>query len=111
MDYSKYRNEKITIDGHTFDSQKEGQRYLDLRLMLRAGVIRDLELQKRFVLQDGYVFQGRKVQPIAYIADFYYYDNEKKCYVVEDVKGFRTDMYKIKKKMFEYRYKMPIIEI
>ena len=79
--------------------------------MLNAGLIKDLELQKRFVLQDGYEMQGKKIRPITYVADFVYFDIEKNKTVVEDVKGMRTDVYKMKKKMFEYRYQIPITEI
>lgn len=111
MGYSKYRNQKITIDGITFDSIKEGNRYRELKLLERAHVIKDLRLQVSFILQDGYVFQNRKIKPITYVADFVYYDNEKKCTVVEDTKGVRTDVYKLKKKMFEKRYQMPITEV
>lgn len=109
--YSKYRNEKIMFDGFKFDSNRECQRYIELKMMLKAGFIENLELQKRFVLQEGYTFHGRKIQPITYIADFVYFDKEKQETVVEDVKGVKTEVYKIKKKLFEYRYKIPIIEI
>ncbi len=111
MKYHKYRNEKVKYDGHTFDSQKECQRYIDLKLLQRVGEIRDLRLQYKFILQDGYVFQGKKIQAITYIADFVYWDVGKGCMIVEDVKGFKTDIYKLKKKLFEYRYGIPIQEI
>lgn len=109
--YSKYRNEKVYLDGIKFDSNRECQRYIELKTMLNAGLIKDLELQKRFVLQDGYEMQGKKIRPITYVADFVYFDIEKHKTVVEDVKGMRTDVYKMKKKMFEYRYQIPITEI
>lgn len=109
--YSKYRNEKVYLDGIKFDSNREFQRYIELKTMLNAGLIKDLELQKRFVLQDGYEMQGKKIRPITYVADFVYFDIEKNKTVVEDVKGMRTDVYKMKKKMFEYRYQIPITEI
>jgi len=79
--------------------------------LLKAGVIKELEEQKVFVLQEK--FKGRGVKPphkigtvraIKYYADFYYYDNEKQEYVVEDSKGYRTKEYKIKSKMFRLRY-------
>ena len=112
MNYSKYRNEKIAIDGHKFDSNAEGQRYLDLKLLERAGEIKDLRLQYKFILQEGYINRdGRKVLPITYIADFVYYDIKRGCMVVEDVKGMLTDVYKLKRKMFEYKYGFPITEI
>ena len=110
--YSKYKNEKIVIDGIKFDSNREGQRYLDLKMLERAGEIKNLRLQYKFVLQDGYVGpSGKKIRPITYIADFVYWDVRKGCIVVEDSKGMRTDVYKLKKKLFEFKYGMPINEI
>lgn len=109
--YSKYRNEKVYLDGIKFDSNRECQRYIELKTMLNAGLIKDLELQKRFVLQDGYSINGHKVRPITYKADFVYFDVKSHKIVVEDVKGMRTDVYKIKKKLFEYKFRMQIVEI
>lgn len=109
--YSKYRNEKVYLDGIKFDSNRECQRYIELKTMLNAGLIKGLELQKTFVLQEGYSINGHKVRPITYKADFVYFDIEKHKTVVEDVKGMRTDVYKIKKKLFEYKFRMPIVEI
>lgn len=103
--YSKYKNKKIIIDGHKFDSKKEGKRYIELKLLQKAKVIKDLELQKSFVLIPKFDKNGIHYRAITYKADFYYYDNEKKKYIVEDTKGFKTETYKIKKKMFEYFYK------
>lgn len=109
--YSKYRNEKVYLDGIKFDSNRECQRYIELKTMLNAGLIKDLELQKTFVLQEGYSINGHKVRPITYKADFVYFDVKSHKIVVEDVKGMRTDVYKIKKKLFEYKFRMPIVEI
>lgn len=109
---NKYRNQKITIDGIIFDSLKEGGRYRVLKLLVKAKEIKDLELQKKFELQPAYTnANGKHIRAINYLADFYYYDNKLRCYVVEDTKGFRTDVYKIKKKMFEYKYNAIIKEL
>lgn len=104
----KYKNKKTTIDGITFASMKEAKRYQELKLLERAGVIKDLELQKEFELQPSYKKNGRTVRKISYIADFCYYENGK--YVVEDTKGCKTQVYKLKKKIFEYRYDYEIRE-
>lgn len=109
--YSKYRNEKVYLDGIKFDSNRECQRYIELKTMLNAGLIKNLELQKTFVLQEGYSINGHKVRPITYKADFVYFDVKSQKVIVEDVKGMRTDVYKIKKKLFEYKFRMPIVEI
>ncbi len=99
----KYNARKITLYGYTFDSQDEGNRYLQLRSMQEAGEISDLELQPRFVLVDGGVdWRGRKVNPIRYVADFQYTENGRT--VVEDVKGYETPVFRIKEKLFLLRY-------
>lgn len=109
---NKYRNQKVTIDGITFDSLKEGGRYRVLKLLVKAKEIKDLELQKKFELQPAYTNgNGKHIRAINYLADFYYYDNKLGCYVVEDVKGFRTKEYLLKKKMFEYKYNAIIKEL
>lgn len=97
---NKYNAEKITIDGHDFPSKREAERYCELKLFLRAKEIKNLELQPRFLLQDGFVDkEGNEHKKIEYVADFMYVDKDDKT-VVEDVKGVLTDVYKIKKKMF-----------
>ena len=98
--YSKYNAKKIKIDGHTFDSKREAQRYCELKLFLRAGEIKNLVLQPRFLLQDEFFDKNEiKHKKIEYVADFLYIDKDDKK-IVEDVKGVMTDVYKIKKKMF-----------
>lgn len=98
--YSKYNAKKKVVDGHTFDSKREGERYCELKLLEKANEIRNLELQPRFLLQDGFVDkEGNEHKKIEYVADFMYVDKDDKT-VVEDVKGVLTEVYKIKKKMF-----------
>lgn len=110
---NKYKNKKVVIDGIEFQSHKEGNRYLQLKLLKRAGEIKDLELQKEFILQEGFVINNKKIRSIKYITDFYYYDNRLKKYVVEDVKSpvTKTQVYNIKKKIFMYKYKIEIKEV
>lgn len=109
---SKYHARKTEIDGIVFDSRKESERYAELKLLERAHRIRSLVLQPRFELQEGFTnAEGKKIRPITYIADFMYYDCDTGTYVVEDVKGMKTDTYKIKKKLFEYKYGMVVREI
>lgn len=109
---NKYRNQKVIIDGITFQSLKEGGRYRVLKLLVKAKEIKDLELQKKFELQPAYTnANGKHIRAINYLADFYYYDNKLGCYIVEDVKGFRTKEYLLKKKMFEYKYNAIIKEL
>ena len=108
---SKYHNKQIIIDGIKFESIREGKRYQELKLFERAGIIENLELQKEFELQPSYKKNGKTIRKISYLADFCYYDKEKKKYIVEDTKGYRTEIYKLKKKIFEYKYDYEIVEL
>ncbi len=101
---SKYHSKKITIDGITFDSQKEAYRYRELKLLERSGKIKDISLQHKFELQPSFKKNGKTIRAITYIADFVYFDLERMVNVVEDVKGYKTKEYLLKKKMFEYKY-------
>ena len=101
------KEDKIVL----YHSKKESIRAKELALLLKAGLIKELEEQKVFVLQEK--FKARAVKPphnietvraIKYIADFYYYDCQKQEYVAEDVKGFKTKEYSIKSKMFRLKY-------
>ena len=109
---TKYHNTKVIYDGIKFDSKKERARFITLKQLEKMGIIESLELQKKFLLQEGYTnAKGKKIRPIYYIADFYYYDYIDNKWVVEDVKGVRTDVYKLKKKLFEYKYNLTIDEL
>ena len=109
---SKYHNKKVIYKGIKFDSKKEMQRYKDLELLESTDYICNLELQKKFLLQEGYInAKGKKIRPIYYIADFYYFNLLKDKWVVEDTKGVRTEVYKLKKKLFEYIYNLTIDEL
>lgn len=99
---SKYHNQKIIIDGIKFDSKAEGRRYQELKLLQRAGEIKDLQLQPKFLLQPAFKKNGKSYKKIEYIADFSYYDDNK--LIVEDVKGMETEVFKLKRKMFDYKY-------
>lgn len=110
---TKYGNRKTQIDGITFDSVKEANRYAELRLLEKAGEISDLELQSPFLLQPGFVHKGKKYQPIKYVADFIYTDKDG-AKVVEDVKSPATrkdKVYQLKKKMMLYVHGIEIKEI
>lgn len=116
---SKYRSQKITRDGITFDSVKEYRRFCELRLLEKAGEIQNLERQKPFELipaqyeeiptGEFYKRGERKGQPkmkrvciensVVYNADFVYTENGKT--VVEDTKSkaTKTKDYIIKRKL------------
>ena len=106
---NKYGNKKTEINGIKFDSKKEAKRYTELIELEQQGSVMNLELQPRFTLIDKYVNgSGEKVRALTYIADFKYLTD--KGVVIEDVKGMKTDVYKIKKKMFEKLYYPMIIK-
>ena len=100
----KYHNKKIIVDGIKFDSLKESKRYNELKILEKAKEITELRLQVKFELQPSFKKNNKTIRKIEYIADFVYYDNKIQQYIVEDTKGYRTDVYKLKKKLFEYKY-------
>lgn len=109
---NKYNAEKIKMDDFTFSSKAEANRYLELKLRLTAGEILGLVLQPRYVLQEGFTGKdGSRHRPITYIPDFEYYDTIANAKIIEDVKGFSTPEYKIKKKWFIKKYIEPYEEI
>lgn len=97
---SKYRANKVSIDGHTFDSQKEADYYCELKLRLQAQEINGFCLQPIFILAPG----------LKYKADFIVFNSDN-SYEVIDVKGLKTKEYTAKKKVFEDKYNMKIKEI
>lgn len=112
MSYHKYRNVITTVDNIKFASAAESRRYKELKVLVRAGLITDLELQPRYEIIPKYVnAKGEKIQAAYYVADFLYYDPTEGVYVIEDVKRKQTAtaVYKLKKKLFEYRYPDKII--
>lgn len=99
---SKYKNNKITYRGETFDSKKEFEYYLILKDREKRGEITDLKRQVPIEIQPAFVDrQGNKIREITYKADFYYYDIKGRDHVV-DVKGYKTEVYKLKKKLLAY---------
>jgi hypothetical protein len=121
---NKYSNIKTCVNGISFDSRKEARRYSELLLLQRAGAIRDLELQKKYVLipaqYETYERYGKKGQRLqdgqrlvekecAYLADFVYQEDGKT--IVEDTKGMKTRDYIIKRKLMLHVHGIRIREI
>lgn len=107
---NKYNNKKTK----GYDSKKEYIRSLELKSLQSKGIISELREQVKFVLLPSQydIVNGKKVcieRPCSYIADFVYIKNGKQ--IVEDVKGMKTDVYKIKKKLMFHFHKIRIIEI
>lgn len=105
----KYNNKKMQVDGYIFDSALEAKRYRQLVLLQRAGEISNLRLQVPFLLQDSFRKNNKTYRKIEYIADFVYEENGQT--IVEDTKGMKTDVFKIKQKLFENKYRDLTIKI
>ena len=101
---SKYNNKKTKVDGITFDSKKEADRYVFLTHRATIGEVLDLHLQVPFI----FALEGKKM--FTYKADFVYYDKTLSKTVIEDVKGMRTPLYKLKKKLIEHQHQITITE-
>jgi len=95
--YNKFGNHKTEVGGIVFDSGREANRYLELKLLQRGGAISNLELQPKFVLQEPFTRGTVKYRAITYVADFRYIENGAE--VVEDAKGYATPEYLLKKKL------------
>ena len=104
--YNKYGNKKVVVDGHPFDSKREARRYKELKLLERAGKIKDLELQPKFELIPTIRTDTETLYAVSYYADFRYVECDSGRVIVEDVKskGTITQVYKIKKRLFIQKY-------
>ena len=126
---TKYRSRKTTVDGITFDSKLEATRYLQLRLLAKAGEISQLQLQVEFQILRGWVNPGiicedgldtdgdvvytiyntpekagEKIKSRFYVADFVYYDTKLRMWIVEDTKGVETPEFRLKWDMVRTQY-------
>lgn len=100
---SKYNNKKTIINGISFHSKKEGLRYIELKQLLKSKKIFDLELQQKYDI----IINNEKV--CSYIADFKYKDKNGNT-ITEDVKGFKTAIYRLKKKLMKAVLGIEILE-
>jgi hypothetical protein len=100
---SKYGAIPTVVDGIRFDSRAEAKRYGTLKMLEGAGKIADLRLQPDFPFTEN----GKII--FKYVADFSYLQGGK--VIVEDVKGVRTAVYRLKKRLIEARCGVEIIEI
>lgn len=107
---NKYHNKKVIIDGIKFDSKKEMQYYIKLKMLEKAGKIRDLKLQVPFTLIETFKRGDKTYRKMKYIADFTYYDDKDTLHVV-DTKGYRTKEYELKKKLMAWKFGIEIEEV
>ena len=120
---NKYGARSTVVDGIRFDSAKEARRFQQLRLLEKAGAIRDLQRQVEFelipaqyepprTLKNGRKVRGRCIErKTVYKADFSYIQSDTGEYIVEDAKGFRTEVFKIKKKLMLKKYNIRVREV
>lgn len=104
---NKYKNEITYYKDIRFSSKKEMRRYITLKQLEKAGIIKELELQPKFLLLDTIHYKGKTYPKTYYKADFKYFDNEKGKYIVEDVKSpitAKDKAYRLKIKMLLAKY-------
>lgn len=121
---NKYNNKKCTVNGIIFDSRKEARRYQELLLLQRAGVIKNLQRQVKYVLipaqyevVERYDKSGKRLKDgkkliereCAYVADFVYEEDGK--IIVEDTKGMKTKDYIIKRKLMLFVHGIRVREV
>lgn len=107
---NKYKNKKVEYDGIVFDSIKEKSWYIKYKLMEKSEEIWDLQRQVKFPLIETFKLNGRTYRTTYYIADFVFTDKDNKVHVV-DVKGVKTQVYQLKKKLMAWKYGIEIEEV
>lgn len=108
---TKLGNKKVEIDGILFDSKLESEYYLELKRLQQNKKIHHFELQPEYVLIDAFTKNGKKYRKMTYTADFKVYTDENSFYLV-DTKGFETEVFKLKEKLFNYLYQdIPLLII
>jgi hypothetical protein len=100
---SKFGNKKTTVDGITFDSKLEARFYEFAKQMKADGHIKDFEMQKRFEVFPQFRKDGKLYRKIEYVADFVIHHHDGSVEII-DTKGVETDVFKIKRKLFEHKY-------
>ena len=109
----RVQSTRTQVDGITFQSAREARRYEELRLLERAGEIRDLQRQVRHELAPSVLLRGarRRSPGVDYVADFTYVDMRTGRKVIEDVKGHRTEVYKLKRHLMKALLGLDIDEV
>ena len=101
----KYGAKRTAVGGHWFASKAEAERYVYLKALEQAGEISGLELQPAFMLQESFMHGGKRIRSIKYVADFKYVSALSNGQaVVEDVKGVKLPVFRLKRKLFLKRY-------
>lgn len=104
---NKYRNTITYYKNIRFSSKKERDRYITLKQLEKAGIIKELELQPKFLLLDTIHYKDKTYPKTYYKADFKYFDKEKGKYIIEDIKSpitAKDKVYRLKIKMLLAKY-------
>ena len=107
---NKYNARKVTIDGITFASKSEWRYYQHLLGLMESGVVESFEMQKPYTLLDKFPHPktGKTIRAIKYVPDFEVIYTDGRVEVV-DVKGMQTDVFRMKCKLFMFRYQIPLV--
>lgn len=100
---SKYNNKITYVDGIRFDSKREAEYYKQLLLLQKIGEVKEIELQPKFTLLETFRKNGVTHRSITYKADFKVTYKDNKVEII-DVKGAETQVFKIKRKLFEHQF-------
>lgn len=106
---NKYRNRPREVGGEHYRSGREAKRHQELLLLQRAGAIAGLVREVPFVLAQAVVLDGRNKPALRYVADFVYSTKDGRQ-VVEDCKGVRTPVYRIKRHLMATVHGIEIVE-
>jgi hypothetical protein len=102
---SKYRAQPTWVDGIRFASKKEARRYAELLLLVKVGEIENVQVQPAYPI----TLNGCAI--CVYKADYRYFDKKAQGWVIEDVKGMKTPVYRLKKRLVEAQYGIRITEV
>lgn len=105
---SKFGNKREQVDGIWFDSKGEAARYIEIKMMEKAGLITDLQLQVSFELAPKVKIAGKWKPPLRYVADFVYTDVQSGKRIVEDFKGVQTKVFRIKRHLMKFIHDIDI---
>lgn len=100
---TKYGSKKVELDGYIFDSKIEARYYQQLKWLKEHNEILFFRIQPKYLLQEAFQKGNKKYRKIEYIADFEIHHKDGSIEVI-DVKGMETEAFKVKKKLFEYKY-------
>lgn len=109
---SKYGNHKVSVDGMTFDSKREYQRYCELQMLEKAGKIEALQRQVAFDLLPAVTINGKTKRAVKYVCDFFYKEDGKE--IIEDVKSQITSknpLFRLKAHILMYVHGRQIKEV